>query len=241
MPRKLRQVEPGAVYHFIARFVANEWLIPTDVERRQYLHLLGRGLRGSDWKCISYGIMSSHVHLGILAGQQPMTRWLRGAHGIFADWINIRRARIGAVFVRGPKLLKVKTFGVNDLVAYIHNNPVRAGVVASPDATDWTSYRAYSRGIRLPWLDVETGVRLARMPDAQSVAAHALVSRASRADFEIPRRNARGPGEHGEHDEYDEFDEFDEFDEYLGDEDEGEDEDDAGAPSTVDSVSSASG
>jgi hypothetical protein len=47
------------------------------------------------------------------------------------------------------------------LVAYIHNNPVRAGVVSDPANSAWTSHRAYL-GLATPptWLDVEQGLRL---------------------------------------------------------------------------------
>lgn len=48
------------------------------------------------------------------------------------------------------------------LVAYIHNNPVRARLVGAASETDWSSHRMWIGADRpAPWLDVERGLRLA--------------------------------------------------------------------------------
>lgn len=162
MPRARRLIRPGAVYHFIARFVASEWFIRGDEERRRYLNVLGRYISASDWRCFSFAIMSNHIHLGLLAGVESLTSWIRPIHSEFGEWINLRRERIGAVFVRGPKMLTVNDGGVARLIGYIHRNPVRAGVIAHPRDNDWTSHQAYAGLARRPsWLDVALGVQLA--------------------------------------------------------------------------------
>ena len=47
------------------------------------------------------------------------------------------------------------------LLAYIHNNPVRAGVSANADESSWTSHRFYTGQEQSPsWLDADTGLRL---------------------------------------------------------------------------------
>ncbi len=142
MPRPLRVTRPNTVYHLISRFVAREWFIKTDHDRQIYLQLLGRAPAATDWRCFSYAVMSSHIHLGLLSGEMPLVDWLRDAHSPFAEWINDRRDRIGAVFTRGPNLKEVREDGVGRVIAYIHRNPVRAGVVAAPRDSDWTSQRA---------------------------------------------------------------------------------------------------
>lgn len=42
-----------------------------------------------------------------------------------------------------------------ELVAYIHLNPVRAGMVKAPGIYRWSSHTAYMGGEVLPWLDTE--------------------------------------------------------------------------------------
>lgn len=162
MPRKPRAIIPGAVYHLISRFVDRRWFIESSVERRMYIDLLGRALTTSDWRCHSYAVMSNHIHLGVTAGEDLLDAWVRRVNSRFADWMNRTHERIGSVFVRGPKDFAVPPAEASRLVAYIHNNPVRAGVVAAPSESTWTSHRAYL-GIDLTpsWLDVEGGLRLA--------------------------------------------------------------------------------
>jgi hypothetical protein len=105
--------------------------------------------------------MSNHIHLAMVAGEQRLDSWIRRAHGPFADWMNRAHDRIGGMFVRGPKEFRVPAHGVRDVIAYIHNNPVRAGVVTAPRKSRWTSHRAYV-GLEPapPWLHVAEGLRL---------------------------------------------------------------------------------
>ncbi|MEO8844374.1 MAG: hypothetical protein ABI704_22510 [Kofleriaceae bacterium] len=158
------RIEPGRVYHVISRFVAKEWFIESNVERRCYCSLVGGAIAETDWRLFAYAIMSSHVHLGLVAGRVPLAKWMRPTHTTFAGWLNQRRERIGGVFVRGPNVIEVRPDGAARLIDYIHRNPQRAGVVRHPNDSDWTSQRAYV-GLehQRSWLDVDCGLRLVGM------------------------------------------------------------------------------
>ncbi|MBL9014392.1 MAG: hypothetical protein JNL83_09450 [Myxococcales bacterium] len=135
----------------------------TDVERRTYRFLLERAIAETDWLCFAYALMSSHIHLGLIGGSTPLKDWLAPMHSVFAEWINDRNdERIGAVFVRGPEEVEFAPHGTKRLISYIHNNPVRAGVVNHPRDSDWTSHQAYLDPTRRPsWLAVDRGLELA--------------------------------------------------------------------------------
>jgi hypothetical protein len=155
-------IQPGGIYHVISRFVAREWFIESSLERQVYLSMLGRALLETSWRCFSYAVMSSHVHFGFLAGNEPLVEWMRSAHTSFALWMNFRRERrIGGVFVRGPSVSQVRPDCSARLLHYIHDNPVRAGVVEHAADSDWTSHRAYVGSSSRPdWLDVKLGFEL---------------------------------------------------------------------------------
>lgn len=184
MTRRPRQhIEPETVHHVIARFVASEWFIRSTEERRTYLHLLGEALSHSSWRCLAYAVMSNHIHLAMLAGVEPIATWSREVHGPFAEWINERRERIGPVFVRGPKSLRVRPDGVATVMGYIHQNPVRAGVVGQASESDWTSHRAYLGTAKVPeWLDVERGLALSRFSSSEELDRWLGETRLERAD-----------------------------------------------------------
>jgi len=159
MPRRPRFIRPGATYHLISRFVDRNWYIKREQERSDYLALLGRALRSSDWRCLAYAVMSNHIHLVAIAGNHPLDSWVRRVHSPFADAMNRAYDRIGPMFVRGPKALPVRTDAIGHVIAYVHNNPVRAKVVDEASASSWTSHRAYVGLARAPvWLDVEQGL-----------------------------------------------------------------------------------
>ncbi|HTL37693.1 MAG TPA: hypothetical protein VL326_31395 [Kofleriaceae bacterium] len=159
MVRTVRLNEKGVVYHLISRFVDRNWYIEHEHERELYLRLFGRAVRTSDWRCLAFAVMSNHIHLAMLAGEMPLGLWVRRVHSPFADSLNRGRGRIGSVFVRGPKDRAIPAEHVGTLIAYIHNNPVRAGVVASASESTWTSHRAYlGSDKRPPWLNVALGL-----------------------------------------------------------------------------------
>jgi hypothetical protein len=154
------------VYHLISRFVDRSWFFRDDNERAYYLQLLGRALADSDWRSLGYALMSNHIHHAVVGGTGELREWIRRVHAPFADWLNRKYGRIGTVFVRGPKQLAVDTDGIGQLLAYIHNNPVRAGVVSEAQHSSWTSHRAYLGLDRAPrWLRVDDGLALAGFAD----------------------------------------------------------------------------
>jgi hypothetical protein len=196
MVRTVRLNEEGVVYHLISRFVDRDWYIEQEHERELYLHLFGRAVRDSDWRCLAFTVMSNHIHLAMLAGRMPLGMWIRRVHSPFADALNRARGRIGSVFVRGPKDRAIPAERVGTLIAYIHNNPVRAGVVRSAAESTWTSHRAYL-GLqqRPPWLHVALGLSCfgfdRKALDAATAAENTERKHISLADI---RRRARVRG-----------------------------------------------
>jgi hypothetical protein len=203
MPRYRRQIATGSVQHVVSRFVNREPLFDVEGARAQYLHRAGLVLGRSDWHALAYALMSSHVHWAMRAGEQPSAAVVKPLHVGFASWLNAKRGRLGPVFADRHRTLAFETETAAALIAYIHNNPVRAGVVSDPADSNWTSHRAYI-GIDPPppWLDVEYGLHVCGFSATQSgrLAFHEMVvSRVhetrciefSGADMGIRRRMAR--------------------------------------------------
>lgn len=168
MPRTARRIVPGVVYHLRARFVDRDWLLREHAEREQYLKLLGRALTTNDWKCISYALMSSHIHLALIAGRDSLWRLLKRVHSPFARWMNKRRGRLGPIFADRPIAEAVPSEHIARLIAYIHNNPVRAKVVTAARDSSWTSHRSYAGLVTPPpWLQIDEGLRRASIATAE--------------------------------------------------------------------------
>jgi hypothetical protein len=161
MARQARERAPGAIHHVVSRFVNREFRLRSASERAEYLRRVAASIAGSDWKLLGYALMSSHVHWAAVAGEDPCWRFIKPLHSGFASWFNRTKGTIGPVFASRPTVVVMDRGAAGHLLAYLHNNPVRAGVVADPVESTWTSHRAYV-GLEDPpsWLDVTAGLSL---------------------------------------------------------------------------------
>jgi len=78
--------------------VNREFRLSCADERHEYLRRLSRALETSDWKLLSYALMSSHIHKGYIAGRERFEDLTKRAHSPFALWLNKRQRRLGHVF-----------------------------------------------------------------------------------------------------------------------------------------------
>ena len=160
--RIARIIEPHSVHHVISRFVDKRWLLEEEEDRELYLRLLAASLGKSDWLLLAYALMSSHIHLSLLSGLSSFESLLKRVHAPFALEINRRREGLGPIFAARAFASSVHPDKVGRLIAYIHNNPVRGGVVSTARESTWTSHRAYVGLTRRPkWLAVDEGLRRA--------------------------------------------------------------------------------
>jgi len=105
--------------------------------------------------------MSSHVHLVMVAGRRPLEGLAKRVHVGFAGWLNRKADRLGPVFASRPRSVTVHGDSAAALIAYVHNNPVRAGVVGDAARSTWTSHLAYLGAAPSgDWLDVRDGLRM---------------------------------------------------------------------------------
>ena len=164
----MRQIVPGLVYHLIWRFVDRSWFFTSDAERGRYRFFFARAMKEADWRPLANALMSNHIHHALVAGSTPLEAWTKRAHSPFAQWMNQRHGRLGPLFADRCKAFSIAPARVGHLIAYIHNNPVRAGVVSRPGESDWTTHRAYlGLDPRPRWLCVDEGLRYAGCGDAE--------------------------------------------------------------------------
>ena len=145
MPRYARINVPLGIYHIISRTLRCEYLIKGAEERLYYLRQLGRATRHTDAQVLAWCLMSNHVHLVVRAGRDPLDRLMKPVHTGFAGWLSPRLGKGGGpVFASRYKSILVEEEAyLFQLVRYIHNNPVRAGVVSNPEDSVWSSHREY--------------------------------------------------------------------------------------------------
>ena len=125
-----------AIYHVTSRGVARGDIYLDDEDRTQFVLLLRRVARESNWRCPAYTLMTNHYHLLVDAKIEDVSRGMRTLNGVYARGFNERHARVGHLF---QGRFEIRVLGDEEHLAnacnYIWNNPVRVDLCST--ASDW--------------------------------------------------------------------------------------------------------
>ena len=144
MARQPRIEYEGAFYHVTSRGNLKQNIYFEDSDREKYLAILGR--IKERYCCIihAYVLMDNHFHLLIETPRANLHQLMQNLNTSYTVFINRKYHRSGHLFQGRYKAIIVdKDMYLLALSRYIHLNPVRAGVVRSPDQYRWTSYEEY--------------------------------------------------------------------------------------------------
>lgn len=142
MARPLRLEFEGAYYHVMAR--GNErkpiFLEPRDYEL--FLRLLARAAARHGFVYHAYALMPNHYHILLETPRGELSRGLHDINTAYSRAFNDTYARVGHLFQgRFKALILDKNSYWKSVSRYIHQNPVKAGLAASPWEHPWTSCR----------------------------------------------------------------------------------------------------
>lgn len=122
-------------------------------DRLRWERLLHEGLQQYNHQAHAYCWMTNHVHAVIQAGEKPISRFVGSLLSRYAKYFNKKTGRTGHVFERrhGELLVNDDRY-LLELVRYIHQNPLNAGMVKQIDDYRWCSHHTYLGTRRTPWL-----------------------------------------------------------------------------------------
>lgn len=130
MPRKTRLDLPGHLYHVIARGNERRPIFYGNDDYEDFLSRLRLALTGAGAKCLAWCFMPNHFHLLILRGGDTLSGLMRHLMTGYAVAFNRRHMRCGHLFQNRYKaMLCNEDEYLIKLIAYIHLNPLRAGLV----------------------------------------------------------------------------------------------------------------
>jgi len=156
MARKPRIHIPGAVYHVIQRGNARQTVFRDDDDFGYYCTLMQEGVERFRCRILAFCLMPDHVHLAVQVGDLPLSRLMQNIGYRYTRWFNERHGRSGQLFQGRYKAVMVDSDAyLQELIRYIHLNPVRAGLAQIPVGYKWSSHRAYCGQVTVPWLTTD--------------------------------------------------------------------------------------
>ncbi|MDP7560094.1 MAG: transposase, partial [Planctomycetota bacterium] len=143
MSRPLRIQFPGAVYHIFTRGNAKQDIFRTDEDRYAFQKKLGEVVKVYDWICHTSCLMGNHYHLLVETLKGNLSLGMQSLNSDYAMGFHDRNGTDGHLFKgRFESRLIEKEAYLLEVMRYIVNNPVQAGLVEHPKDWKWSSYRA---------------------------------------------------------------------------------------------------
>lgn len=153
MARPPRLDGPGVIHHVIHRGNNRQRIFADAAGYGRYVALLEEGVARFGHDLLAFCLMPNHAHLVIRTQEVPVSEVVQNAAFRYAMWSNRRDGRVGHLF-QG----RFRSFVVShdpylmSLVRYVHHNPVRAGMVSTPEQHVWNTHRDYLGSGRFPFV-----------------------------------------------------------------------------------------
>ena len=153
MARIGRVVIPGIPHHITQRGNGRQVVFDADTDRLVYLDLLRKYSEEYRLTLWAWCLMSNHIHL-LAVPERPnsLDRALARTHSDYARYLNIKRRSCGHVWQARFYSCPVGADHIWTTMAYIEQNPARAGLVkpGGKPGTDRMRRLAQPESDRLP-------------------------------------------------------------------------------------------
>jgi putative transposase len=142
MPRYKRIRDPGLLHHVMARGNGRMQIFLDTTDYRKFLWILTDVFDVYDVDCWDMCVMPNHYHLTVMNNEPNLSRAMQHLNGEYATWWNARHQKVGHTFQGRYKdqIIQSERY-LSNLTRYIALNPVRAGLVKSPELWLWNGYR----------------------------------------------------------------------------------------------------
>jgi len=146
MPRQARLDAPGTVHHVIIRGIEKRRIVDDDEDLEEFVKRMSSIAEDMQTGIYAWSLMTNHAHILLRSGQTGLSRYMRRLLTGYAGYYNRRHARHGHLFQnRYKSIVCDEDVYLQELVRYIHLNPLRARLVRDMDELDnyrWCGHRA---------------------------------------------------------------------------------------------------
>ncbi|WP_319756970.1 transposase [uncultured Sphaerochaeta sp.] len=147
MPRRKRNDTPGTIHHVIQRGNNRNYIYENTRDKKEFLSLLSTALTTHDALLLQYALMDNHYHLLIKVGSVPLSSIIWFLNRNYSLYYNSRYNRTGTIYGdRYKSYLVTETHKLFSIIRYIVQNPVKAGLAATPSAYRWSGHTEVCTG-----------------------------------------------------------------------------------------------
>jgi putative transposase len=147
MPRPLRIHVPDGFYHVTLRGNHRQAIFTRDCERTLLNTIVARAIEKYDARLHAYCWMTNHLHLIVQVRASPLGKVIQQIASQYARAFQLNLKTTGHLFENRYHATLIDTDAyLLEALRYVHQNPVRAGLVPAVAHYRWSSHTAYLRG-----------------------------------------------------------------------------------------------
>lgn len=143
MARQARERSKTGIYHIMLRGIDKRDIFLEDEDRRKFIKCLLKAKEVGKFEIYAYCLMDNHVHLLMKEGED-IGKTIKRITVSYVIWHNNKYERTGHLFQNRFRSESVEREAYFLTVfRYIHQNPLKAGLISKLDDYQWSSYRQY--------------------------------------------------------------------------------------------------
>jgi REP element-mobilizing transposase RayT len=147
----------------MARGIEGMNIFSDNSDRYTFINLLEKYLAASECRCYAWALMNNHYHLIVATGDLHLSELMKPLNSKYATYFNKKYLRRGYLFQdRFKSIASQDQLYCEEMVRYVHLNPIRAGIIASVDELDrfpWSGHSALMGYEKRPFQDIQTILR----------------------------------------------------------------------------------
>lgn len=144
MARQARKRSTSGIFHIMTRGINKMDMFHVDKDRFKYMDILREVREEHNISFYAYCLMTNHVHLLVDERDSAVSNLMKSIGIKYSMYFNKKNNRIGPVFQDRFRSEPIESENQMQICArYIHNNPVKAGIVSRPEDYMWSSFPVY--------------------------------------------------------------------------------------------------
>jgi len=156
VPRRRRVFVEGGLYHVYNRFARGEDVFANPEEAIEFAELLREVKQRDGLTVYAWALLSNHFHVALRTSAVPLSRTMQYLQGTYSRGFNRRWRRTGPLWQSRYQARVIDDQDYFDQVmVYIHLNPVRAGLADDPVEYVFSGHRELMGKVKEALVDVD--------------------------------------------------------------------------------------